>query len=67
MSIGVTSMITLRPSNAAGRGRSPYPLDRAGRQMIEQVDHPREPELLERLGDLRPDALQHLDFGEQGV
>ena len=35
--------------------------------MIEDVDHAGEIELLQEFRDLRPDALQHLDLGEQGV
>ena len=39
----------------------------AGRQMVEQVDDPRQVEPLQQLGDLRPDALQRLHLGEQRV
>src|SRR4051812_14462819 len=35
--------------------------------MIKQVDHPREIEPLQELGDLRPDAFQRLHFREQRV
>ena len=66
-SVGVSSRITLRPSKCAARRRSAHPFDRAGRQMVEQVDDPGQAELLELLGDLRPNALQRLDLGEQRV
>ena len=50
----------------AGGGRS-NPIDRPGRQMIGKIDRPREVEPGQRLGDARPNALQRLDFGEQGI
>jgi hypothetical protein len=45
----------------------PLPLDPADRQMEEDVDHALQAEALQRLGELRPDALQHLDFGKQRI
>ena len=35
--------------------------------MIKNIHDTGQVELLELLGDLRPDALQHLDLGEQGI
>ena len=67
VSNGVRSRITLRPSSAALARRRAHPLDRAGRQMVEQVDDAGQVEPLELLGDLRPDALQRLHLGEQRV
>ncbi len=50
----------------ARRGRA-HPLDRPGRQMIKQVNGAGQAELREQFPDLRPDALQRLDLGEQRI
>ena len=37
---------------------------RSGRQMEQDVDHPRQPQSRQRFGQCRADAFEHLDFGE---
>ena len=59
--------MTLRPSSAGARRRRPDPLDHARRQMIDQVDDPRDVEPFQQLGELRADALQRLDLGKQRI
>jgi hypothetical protein len=44
-----------------------HPFDRAGRQVIKHVDDAGQVDPLERPRDLRPDTLQHLDFGEERI
>ena len=41
--------------------------DEAFGQVIGEILEPRQAELLERLHQLRPDAFERLDFGEQGI
>ncbi len=50
-----------------GRGGRLDPLDRAGRQMIEQIDDPGQVEPRQEPGDLRSHALQPLDLREQRI
>jgi hypothetical protein len=45
----------------------PLPLDPADRQVEEDVDDALQAEPFQRLGELRPDAFQHLHFGEQRI
>src|SRR4051794_18963474 len=35
--------------------------------MVEEIHHPGQAQLLEQLGELRPDTLQHIHLGEQRV
>ena len=59
--------MTIRPASAMSSDVDPLALDPADRQVEEDVDDPVEPEPLERLGERRADALQHLHFGEQRI
>jgi len=51
-----------------GRGRwRAHPLDRSGRQMVDEVHDARQVEPFELLGDLRPDAFKGFHFREQRI
>jgi len=42
-------------------------VDPSGRQMEQQIDRPRQPEAGQGLGQLRTDAFQRFDLGEQRI
>ena len=54
----------LRPRQGIVEPVDPRAHHRSGRQMEQDVDHPRQPQSRQRLGQSRTDAFEHLDFGE---